>query len=118
MDTENIIKDAKKLAGQISYADLFKPGEFRIEKLWILFSCAVLPDDVAAVQHDDMRKAFYAGFLECFKVMTDYASDLSEEDACKVLSSIADQVEEFLDGFTFKPLKDALVKLESIGNEE
>lgn len=88
---------AKKMAAKISYADIFKPGEFKIEALWRTIVKKVLPEQISQIQHDEMRKAFYMGFTEAFRVLTDYAGDLPEEKACQMFGDIAQQLNDFAD---------------------
>ena len=65
--------------------------------LWTNFASLVMPPDmpVSALQREEMRKAFYAGFFEAFKVLNDYAVELPSDQAAKVLEKLDDEAREF-----------------------
>lgn len=81
----------------LSYTDVMKPDDISIAHLWLLFAGAVLPADATAGQREDMRRAFFAGFVECFKIFTDVSSALPEADACRVLDGINKEAHAFFD---------------------
>ena len=78
------------------YTDFFDPKDISIARCWAVVAVALFKDNpVSKVQHDEMRKTFYIGFTECFKIMTDLAGDLSEEEAANVLKRISDEASAF-----------------------
>lgn len=82
----------------INYLDLFAPEDIHIEKLWFVISKAMYKgQEVTQLQHDEMRKAFYIGFTECFKIMADLSDRLSEDQAAAVLSRLSDEARAFHD---------------------
>jgi hypothetical protein len=80
----------------LDYSEILKPEQFSIELLWKAYASAVIPKSAPPIQFSETRLAFYAGFLECFKVVTDYASGLEEDEACKLLSAINDESRRFV----------------------
>lgn len=81
----------------MDYSDIFHPNTFTVAMVWKMYASIVLPKDVSRIQHDETRKAFYAGFLEGFKVMTDYAANLSEDDACLLFNRLMTEGTAFYD---------------------
>ncbi len=77
------------------YDQLFDPNTFTVETMWKMYRMLILPVDVSKVQHDETKKAFYAGFLECFKVMSDYAGNLEEDEACKLFDRLGKEGIDF-----------------------
>jgi len=81
----------------LNYPDLVQSKDMSINLLWALFAQAVLPLNASPLQQDEMRKAFFAGFIECFKVVTDYATALPEDDAAELLSRLNTEATEFVE---------------------
>jgi hypothetical protein len=80
------------------YTDFFKPNEISIDKCWQVVSSNFFKGkDISEVQKIEMKKAFYAGFTECFKIMNDISEVLSEDEACVVLDRINTEGHEFHD---------------------
>jgi hypothetical protein len=80
----------------LEYSDIFDSKTFKVHQVWDMYAVLVLPKDVSRVQYDETKKAFYAGFLECFKIMTDYASNLEEDDACQLFTRLNDEGMDFM----------------------
>lgn len=72
----------------LKYTDVMKPEDISIAKLWLVFAGAVLPANASELQRVEMRKAFYAGFVECFKIVTDLSDVLPEDQAVQVLDRL------------------------------
>lgn len=79
----------------LKYTDVMKPEDINIAYLWTIFAGHVLPANAPAVQRDEMRKSFYAGFVECFKIMSDLTDALPEAEACKVLERLDGEAKAF-----------------------
>lgn len=79
------------------YSKLLDPEKFSIDLVWQVFAKAILPPDASRIQYVETKKAFYAGFLECFKVMTDYAGGLTESDACKLFNRLSAESHDFFE---------------------
>lgn len=72
----------------LSYLDVMKPEDINIAHLWVAFAGAVLPTAASALQREETRKAFYAGFCECFKIFSDLSSQLTEDEAVAVFERL------------------------------
>lgn len=79
----------------LKYTDVMKPENINIAQLWTVFAGMVLAPNAPQLQRDEMRMSFYAGFTEAFKITTDLATELSEEQAVKVLSVLSLEAQEF-----------------------
>jgi len=81
----------------LKYTDVMKPEDISIAYLWILFAGQVLDPGAPEMQRQEMRKAFYAGFVECFKVVTDLADELTEEQTVATLDRLQRESQEFFE---------------------
>lgn len=81
----------------ISYADVFDHKAFKVAHVWALYSTSIHNEATSRVQYEETKKAFYAGFLDCFKVMSDYGERLSEDDACQLFTRLQIENEEFFE---------------------
>ena len=81
----------------LKYTDVMKPEDINVAHLWMTFAGAVLPVDASALQREEMRKAFYAGFFESFKIFVDISTTLSEKDAVKVLDRLNKESTDFFE---------------------
>lgn len=82
----------------LKYTDLLKPEEITVWKCWEVFSRSVLPNiEPESIQYIEMRKVFYIGFLECFKIMNDLSVSISEEQAAHFLSRINQECHDFFE---------------------
>lgn len=82
----------------LKYTDIMKPEDISIAHCWTTFAGLVL-SGVSDIQRSEMRKAFYAGFTECFKIHIDISTTLSETEAVATLSRLNDEANEFVDAF-------------------
>lgn len=78
-----------------TYPEIIKPADMSIALLWTAFAGYVLPADASPVQREEMKKAFFAGFTECFKVMNDYATELDEQAAVQLFTRLNNECIEF-----------------------
>ena len=78
-----------------TYTVLHKAGLLSVGGLWTLLERTLLSKEAPQIQRDEMRRAFFIGFTECFAVMNDLSENLSEDDAAKVLSKLNDEVSAF-----------------------
>ena len=81
----------------LKYTDLMKPEDISIAHCWNTFAGVVL-SGVPDIQRSEMRKAFYAGFSEGFKIMVDLSSELTEEQAVAALDRLSKESNEFVQG--------------------
>lgn len=72
----------------LNYLDVVKKQDLTIAHLWTHFAGMTLPPGCTEHQRKEMRHAFYAGFIECFKVINDVSIRLSEKEASQLLSRI------------------------------
>lgn len=87
----------KKLS-EFKYTDFFDPKDLSIANCWMVIEGALRKKrDLRPAQIDDMKKAFYIGFTEAFKIITDLSEVLTEEHACDVLTRISKEANEFHD---------------------
>lgn len=96
---EKCRREFSQKMGKTSWVKIFKdkPEEISAEMLWRLYvTHAYEGKDVSSVQYKETKKAFFIGFNECFKVLSDFASDLPEEKACEMLTKLAKELNEFV----------------------
>ncbi len=78
----------------MKYTDLMEPKDISMAHCWTVFAGMVL-SGVSDVQRTEMRKAFYAGFSEGFKIFEDL-SQLPEADAVAHLSRLQGEMRDFV----------------------
>ncbi len=88
----------KRLAKSINWTDLCKkPGDVSIEMLWKIYSGSIFEGiEVSATQYSETKQAFFVGFSECFRFMTDISSGLEESVACDILSKLSREANGFI----------------------
>ena len=79
----------------LKYTDIMKPEDISIAYLWTIFAGAVLSPSASQVQRDEMRKSFYAGFVECFKIMDDLSNALPEEESLRAMDRLNNEARDF-----------------------
>lgn len=86
------------MSEQFNYLDMFKPEDIAVSKVWEVVSAMLFKGmQPSQVQRDEMRRAFYVGFTENFKIMNDVSDRLTEDQACDVLTRINKELREFHD---------------------
>lgn len=65
-----------------------------IEAEWELFAKAVLPNNVSAIQRQEMRKAFYCG-AEMMRLKMLELADKSEDAAMALIAAYGEEFEIF-----------------------
>ncbi len=79
-----------------NYLDIFRPEEISVDKIWDVVATMLFKNmQPSKIQHDEMKRAFFIGFTENFKLMTDVSDRLSEVQACNVLSRINNELNKF-----------------------
>ena len=61
---------------------------------WESFAAATIAQDASAVQKDEMRKAFYAGFVSCLNICS-AAAFMSDDGAVAVLEGLHQEMRAF-----------------------
>lgn len=91
-------ENIKRIANSMKWSDLCKkPGDISIEMLWKIYSGHIFEGiEISAAQYSETKQAFFVGFSECFRFMTDISSELEESVACKVLSRLNDEANIFV----------------------
>ena len=74
---------------KIEWPQLLKSKDFSVELIWSLYAICLKGVDKESVQYKETKRAFMCGFAECFKIMSEYAGELSEDDACALFTKIA-----------------------------
>jgi hypothetical protein len=62
--------------------------------LWTNFAGVVLPG-ASELQRSEMRKAFFAGFVECMALVRDVVPTLSDEHAVRTLERFSAETHDF-----------------------
>jgi hypothetical protein len=88
---------SKPRPADIAWTDIVEPKELTIAYLWTLFAGHVIPVTAPRFQREEMRKAFYAGFVECFKVINDVSVKLPEPQSYQLLERISNEANEFFE---------------------
>lgn len=78
------------------YGRDFPASEITVAKCWEALTKLLYHDrSISQIQHDEMRRAFFIGFSECFAIMTDLSDELTEDEAAKVLDRLATETNAF-----------------------
>ncbi len=87
----------RRTSRDLNWIQVVKPEDISIAYLWTIFAGAVMSADAPAIQREEMRKAFFSGFLECFKIINDISTALPEAEAFKVLARLRDENNAFFE---------------------
>lgn len=79
----------------MKYTDFYKPEEITVAKIWQVISAALFRKPVPQIQQDEMRRTFYMGFTEAFKLMTDISEAFAEDQASRILARLHEEVNVF-----------------------
>lgn len=78
------------------YTDFFKPEEISISNIWDLYFKNIYPQvPKNSIQHEEMKRTFFAGFTECFKIMNDISTEFPEEKAATILDRFNTEAHSF-----------------------
>lgn len=73
-----------------------RPEFETVAYLWAEFSSKIIPKDAPRHQYDEMKKAFYAGFLSCSLSFAEAANeDKSEEEAAMIMAYLQNECYNF-----------------------
>lgn len=67
-----------------------------VANAWNAFAAAVLPVNASQLQREEMRKAFFGGFSECFAIVQHVSEKLPEEEAAALLGRLNDELADFV----------------------
>lgn len=80
------------------YSRIFDPHQISIHSVWLLFKAVHLKNGTySESQMEDLKVAFYAGFTECFKIVSDYAAGIEESEAMALLDRLCDEGSSWVD---------------------
>ena len=97
MDTnKQFIKD---IAKTLNWADLFKdPTKISVEMTWKIYSGHIFNNkNISATQYSETKQAYYVGFSECFRMMTDLSTKLPESQAGSILSKLSRECNTYVE---------------------
>lgn len=66
-----------------------------VSAMWSEFNARVIPPEASAVQQSEMRKAFYAGFVQAICALNEIAVQNSEETACSMVDELFKECAQF-----------------------
>ncbi len=66
-----------------------------IAEAWANFAGFVLPANAPAIQREEMRKAFYGGWVDCFATINSLSTGRSEAEATKALDTLNAEAQAF-----------------------
>lgn len=91
-------EEQQKEIQKISYAQVIDPKNISIELMWRVYAEACLTKKVITAEaYAEIKAAFQVGFIEAFKLLTDVAADLPEDQACLMFSLIAEEANKVAD---------------------
>lgn len=98
---------AKAISKKINWADLIDdPKKIKVEIFWRFYSSQIFQGiDVSSVQYKETKQAYFVGFSECFRVMTDISERFDEDNASEILSSLAKESNEYIESLIDRTLK-------------
>jgi len=92
------MNDFKMKIAKISYTDLIDPKNISIENMWKIYAgISLVGKTYSAEQYQELQTAFCVGFIESFKLITDIAGELPEEQACEMFSNISKESNRIAD---------------------
>jgi hypothetical protein len=78
------------------FTDIVKPDQLSVELIWTTISRLIFKgQEPSQVQHDEMRRAFYIGFTECFEIVSHLSEELEEDHASAVLTRLSNECHGF-----------------------
>ena len=88
----------QKQVSKISYTDFIDPKHISIENMWKLYvATSLVGKTYSRDQYQELQTAFCIGFIESFKLLTDIAAELPEDQACDMFSKIANESNRIAD---------------------
>lgn len=98
---------AKGISKKISWADIFTdPNKIKVEMFWRLYAEQIFKGvEVSTVQYQETKQAYFVGFSECFKIMTDISERFDENQASDILSDLARESNQYIDSLIDRTLK-------------
>lgn len=66
-----------------------------IAQKWDTFRTLVLPPNASRVQVTEMRRAFYCGFQESMRILTEGVGQLPDEEGLAAIAALLDEANAF-----------------------
>lgn len=98
---------AQEVAKKLNWADIVgDPNLLKVEMFWRLYAQNIFANQqVSAIQYKETKQAFFVGFSECFRVMTDISERYSEQDASDIITRLAEESNNYIDSLIDRTLK-------------
>jgi hypothetical protein len=102
-------KEFANRVAKMNWNDLIDdPKKLSVEALWRLYAESVFSGvSVSRTQYAETKQAFFIGFGEAFKILSDMSERLEENEACSVLSKINNEVADFMSNVLDRKYKGA-----------
>lgn len=96
---EENIRFHVELTGRLpeDWDKILAPDDVSIQRIWEVHRRLFGIEKTSPLQQTEMRRTFVLGFSECFKILTDYCGNCSEQEAEKLLSRIAEEIDRETD---------------------
>lgn len=59
---------------------------------WKSFEFAIINPNAPQLQREEMRRAFHAGFLRAYQILTDSCAEMEEEQAVETMSTLENEI--------------------------
>lgn len=104
---ENKREVAKKIAQNLNWADIVGNIEnLKVEMLWRLYASHIFDGmQVGATQYQETKQAYFVGFSEAFKVLSDVADRYDENEANDILTRLSRESNAYIDSLLDRTLK-------------
>lgn len=98
---------AKEFARKINWADIIgNIDNLKVEMIWRLYAQNVFSGmEVSAIQYQETKQAFFCGFAECFRILSDVSERYDENQASDILSRLSKESNTFIESLVDRTLK-------------
>ena len=99
-------KMASEIASKLNWADIVgNIDNLKVEMLWRLYSQSIFKGvTVSAVQYKETKQAYFCGFSECFRVMTDIVEKYDEDQANDILTRLSKESNNYIEALLDRTL--------------
>lgn len=103
---ENKREVAKKISQNLNWADIVgNIDNLKVEMLWRLYASHIFAGmNVGTTQYQETKQAYFVGFSEAFKVLSDVADKYSEDDANTILTRISKEANAYIESLLDRTL--------------
>lgn len=71
---------------------------------WLNFACQIMPENASQIQHNEMKRSYYAGFYDCLRYMNQVIAEMSEDDGVAKLQALSEEAEWFFKDYLNREL--------------